>query len=75
MPYCSQYGSFFFNVIDMVAEAMEKVAGEVTHTFPSNENLKEATSKIKTVNDATEEDAEKAEAPIQKVGICTLVVH
>ncbi|RCV33881.1 hypothetical protein SETIT_7G118200v2 [Setaria italica] len=54
-------------VIDTVAEATEKVAGEVADAFPGNENLKEAASKIKTVTDAIEEDAEKAEALIQKV--------
>nr|AGT16458.1 hypothetical protein SHCRBa_163_G19_R_170 [Saccharum hybrid cultivar R570] len=54
-------------VIDTVAEATEKVAGEVADAFPGNENLKEAASRIKTVTDAIEEDAEKAEALIEKV--------
>ncbi|CAL5031743.1 unnamed protein product [Urochloa decumbens] len=54
-------------VVDTVAEATEKVAGEVANAFPGNENLKEAASKIKAVTDAIEEDAEKAEALIQKV--------
>ena len=58
-------------VIDTVAEATEKVAGEVTDAFPGNENLKEAASRIKTVTDAIEEDAEKAEALIQKVSLVT----
>jgi len=54
-------------VVDTVAEATEKVAGEVAGAFPGNENLKEAASRIKTVTDAIEEDAEKAEALIHKV--------
>lgn len=54
-------------VIDTVAEAAEKVAGEVSEAFPNNENLKEAASRIKTIADAIEEDAEKAEALIHKV--------
>uniref|UniRef100_A0A0A9D110 Uncharacterized protein n=1 Tax=Arundo donax TaxID=35708 RepID=A0A0A9D110_ARUDO len=54
-------------VIDTVAEATEKVAGEVVEAFPENENIKEIASKIKTVTDAIEEDAEKAEALIEKV--------
>jgi len=54
-------------VVDTVAEATEKVAGEVADAFPGNENLKEAASRIKTVTDAIEEDAEKAEALIHKV--------
>ncbi|CAN6228348.1 unnamed protein product [Urochloa humidicola] len=54
-------------VVDTVAEATEKVAGEVADAFPGNENLKEAASKIKAVTDAIEEDAEKAEALIKKV--------
>ncbi|CAL5068146.1 unnamed protein product [Urochloa decumbens] len=54
-------------VVDTVAEATEKVAGEVANAFPGNESLKEAASKIKAVTDAIEEDAEKAEALIQKV--------
>ncbi|CAD6263523.1 unnamed protein product [Miscanthus lutarioriparius] len=54
-------------VIDTVAEATEKIAGEVADAFPGNENLKEAASRIKTVTDAIEEDAEKAEALIEKV--------
>ncbi|KAF7071235.1 unnamed protein product [Triticum aestivum] len=54
-------------VIDTVAEAAEKVAGEVAEAFPENEGLKEAASRIKTVADAIEEDAEKAEALIHKV--------
>jgi hypothetical protein len=58
-------------VIDTVAEATEKVAGEVADAFPGNENLKEAASRIKTVTDAIEEDAEKAEALIEKVSLVT----
>ncbi|KAE8788297.1 hypothetical protein D1007_37694 [Hordeum vulgare] len=54
-------------VIDTVAEAAEKVAGEVAEAFPENEGLKEAASRIKTVADAIEEDAEKAEALIHKL--------
>uniref|UniRef100_A0ACD5UQ66 Uncharacterized protein n=1 Tax=Avena sativa TaxID=4498 RepID=A0ACD5UQ66_AVESA len=54
-------------VIDTVAEAAEKVAGEVSEAFPDNENLQEAASRIKTIADAIEEDAEKAEALIHKV--------
>ncbi|EMS59800.1 hypothetical protein TRIUR3_18331 [Triticum urartu] len=54
-------------VIDTVAEAAEKVAGEVAEAFPENEGLKEAASRIKTVADAIEEDAELAEALIHKV--------
>jgi hypothetical protein len=54
-------------VIDTVAEATEKVAGEVADAFPGNEDLKEATSKIKAVTDAIEEDADKAETLIHKV--------
>ncbi|KAG2566576.1 hypothetical protein PVAP13_7NG184736, partial [Panicum virgatum] len=54
-------------VVDTVAEATEKVAGEVADAFPGNENLKEAASRIKRVTDAIEEDAEKAEALIHKV--------
>ncbi|KAK3142457.1 hypothetical protein QOZ80_4BG0346680 [Eleusine coracana subsp. coracana] len=54
-------------VIDTVAEATEKVAGEVAEAFPGNEDLKEVASKIKTVTDTIEEDAEKAEALIHKV--------
>lgn len=54
-------------VVDTVAEATEKIAGEVADAFPGNEDIKEAASKIKTVTDAIEEDAEKAEALIQKV--------
>lgn len=54
-------------VIDTVAEAAEKVAGEVAEAFPENEGLKEAASRIKTIADAIEEDAEKAEALIHKV--------
>ncbi|OEL35655.1 hypothetical protein BAE44_0003326 [Dichanthelium oligosanthes] len=53
-------------VVDTVAEATEKVAGEIADAFPGNENLKEAASRIKTVTDEIEEDAEKAEALIQK---------
>ena len=58
-------------MIDTVAEATEKVAGEVADAFPGNENLKEAASRIKTVTDAIEEDAEKAEALIEKVSLVT----
>ncbi|XP_062224792.1 uncharacterized protein LOC133923523 [Phragmites australis] len=54
-------------VVDTVAEATEKVAGEVADAFPGNENIKEIASKIKTVTDAIEEDADKAEALIDKV--------
>ncbi|XP_006652344.1 FK506-binding protein 2-like [Oryza brachyantha] len=54
-------------VVDTVAEATEKVAGELADAFPGNENLKEAASMIKTVADVIEGDAEKAEAIIQKV--------
>ena len=58
-------------VVDTVAEATEKVAGEVAGAFPGNENLKEAASRIRTVTDAIEEDAEKAEALIHKVSLIT----
>ena len=58
-------------MIDTVAEATEKIAGEVADAFPGNENLKEAVSRIKTVTDAIEEDAEKAEALIEKVSLVT----
>lgn len=58
-------------MIDTVAEATEKVAGEVADAFPGSENLKEAASRIKTVTDAIEEDAEKAEALIEKVSLVT----
>ncbi|CAD6260697.1 unnamed protein product [Miscanthus lutarioriparius] len=61
-------------VIDTVAEATEKVAGEVADAFPGNENLKEAASRIKTVTDAIEEDAEKAEALIEK-GITIVIAY
>ncbi|KAL6650812.1 hypothetical protein ACP70R_009737 [Stipagrostis hirtigluma subsp. patula] len=54
-------------VVDTVAEATEKVAGEIAEAFPGNEDLKEAASKIKKVADVIEEDAEKAEALIHKV--------
>uniref|UniRef100_A0ACD5V5S2 Uncharacterized protein n=1 Tax=Avena sativa TaxID=4498 RepID=A0ACD5V5S2_AVESA len=54
-------------VIDTVAEAAEKVAGEVSEAFPDNENIREAASRIKTIADVIEEDAEKAEALIHKV--------
>jgi hypothetical protein len=54
-------------VIDTVAEATEKVAGEVADAFPGNEDLKEAASKIKAVTDAIKEDADKAQALIHKV--------
>ncbi|XP_062185978.1 uncharacterized protein LOC133889492 [Phragmites australis] len=54
-------------VVDTVAEVTEKVAGEIAEAFPGNEGLNEAASKIKTVTDASKEDAEKAEALIQKV--------
>ncbi|XP_008663248.1 uncharacterized protein [Zea mays] len=54
-------------VVDTVAEAAEKVAGEVAGAFPGNDGLREAASKIKTVADEIEEDAEKAEALIEKV--------
>nr|XP_034586777.1 skin secretory protein xP2-like [Setaria viridis] len=50
----------------MVADAAEKVAGNVDDTSLAMKHLKEATSKIKMVIDAIEEDAEKAEALIQK---------
>ena len=58
-------------VINTVAEATEKVTGEVANAFLGNENLKEAASRIKTVMDAIEEDAEKAEALIEKVSLVT----
>ncbi|WVZ85883.1 hypothetical protein U9M48_032741, partial [Paspalum notatum var. saurae] len=54
-------------VIDTVAEGAEKVAGEIAEAFPGNQNIQEAASKIKTVTDVIEEDADKAEALIQKV--------
>ncbi|CAM0904406.1 unnamed protein product [Alopecurus aequalis] len=54
-------------VVDTVAEAVEKVAGEVSEAFPENENLEQAASRIKAVADVIEEDAEKAEALIHKV--------
>lgn len=58
-------------VVDTVAEAAEKVAGEVAGAFPGNDGLREAASKIKTVADEIEEDAEKAEALIEKVSCTT----
>jgi DNA-binding ferritin-like protein len=58
-------------VIDKVAEATEKVAGEVADEFPDNENIKKAASKIKKVMDVIEEDADKAEALIEKVSLVT----
>ena len=54
-------------VVDTVAEAVEKVADEVSEAFPDNENLEQAASRIKAVADVIEEDAEKAEALIHKV--------
>jgi hypothetical protein len=54
-------------VIDTMAEATEKVAGEVAEVFPGNEDLKEAALKIKAVTDVIEEDVEKTKAPIHKV--------
>jgi uncharacterized protein YukE len=54
-------------VIDTVAEATEKVADEVAEAFPGNETLKQAASKIKAIADEIEEDADKAEALIEKV--------
>jgi hypothetical protein len=54
-------------VVDTVAEAAEKVAGEVAGAFPGNESLREAASRIKAVTDEIEEDAERAEALIEKV--------
>ncbi|KAJ1271258.1 hypothetical protein BS78_06G115400 [Paspalum vaginatum] len=54
-------------VIDTVAEGAEKVAGEIADAFPGNQKIQEAASKIKTVMDVIEEDADKAEALIQKV--------
>jgi methyl-accepting chemotaxis protein len=54
-------------VIDSVAEATEKVADEVAQAFPGSETLKQAASKIKTIADEIEEDADKAEALIEKV--------
>ncbi|NP_001346595.1 uncharacterized protein [Zea mays] len=54
-------------VIDKVAEATEKVAGEVADEFPGNESIKEAASRIKKVMHVVEEDADKAEALIEKV--------
>jgi tRNA U34 5-methylaminomethyl-2-thiouridine-forming methyltransferase MnmC len=56
-------------VIDKVAEATEKVAGEVADEFPGNESIKEAASRIKKVMHV--EDADKAEALIEKVGLVT----
>ncbi|PWZ41801.1 hypothetical protein Zm00014a_015458 [Zea mays] len=53
-------------VIDSVAEATEKVADEVAQAFPGSETLKQAASKIKTIADEIEEDADKAEALIEK---------
>eukprot|EP00267_Zea_mays_P033253 XP_008667469.1 uncharacterized protein LOC100272664 isoform X1 [Zea mays] len=58
-------------VIDKVAEATEKVAGEVADEFPGNESIKEAASRIKKVMHVVEEDADKAEALIEKVGLVT----
>ncbi|KAG8082200.1 hypothetical protein GUJ93_ZPchr0014g47642 [Zizania palustris] len=54
-------------VVDTVAEATEKVSGELADAFPGNENLKEAASKIKTIADVIEDDADKAEALIHKI--------
>ena len=54
-------------VIDKVAEATEKVGDEVAEEFPGNKNIKKAASKIKKVMDVIEEDADKAEALIEKV--------
>jgi hypothetical protein len=61
-------------VVDTVAEATEKVAGEIADAFPGNENLKEAASRIQTVTDAIEGDAEKAEALIHKVSLITQAI-
>ena len=58
-------------VIDKVAEATEKVADEVAEEFPGNESIKKAASKIKKVMDVIEEDADKAEALIEKVSFIT----
>ena len=54
-------------VIDSVAEATEKVAVDVAEAFPGNETLKQAATKIKAIADEIEEDADKAEALIEKV--------
>lgn len=54
-------------MVDTVAGAAEKVAGEVAGAFPGNESLREAASRIKAVTDEIEEDAERAEALIEKV--------
>jgi len=58
-------------VIDKVAEATEKVGDEVAEEFPGNKNIKKAASKIKKVMDVIEEDADKAEALIEKVSFIT----
>ena len=58
-------------VIDKVAEATEKVGDEVAEEFPGNKNIKKAASKIKKVMDVIEEDADKAEALIEKVSLIT----
>ncbi|PUZ47411.1 hypothetical protein GQ55_7G162700 [Panicum hallii var. hallii] len=54
-------------VIDKVAEETEKIADEVAVAFPGNETLRKAAAKIKAVADEIEEDADKAEALIEKV--------
>jgi len=56
-------------VIDKVAEETEKIADEVADRFPGNETLKKAASKIKAVAEEIEEDADKAEALIEKVSL------
>ena len=61
-------------MIDTVAEATEKVADEVAETFPGNETLKQAASRIKAIADEIEEDADKAEALIEKVSFTTLIL-
>jgi len=56
-------------VIDKVAEETEKIADEVADAFPGNETLKKAAANIKAVADEIEEDADKAEALIEKVSL------
>ncbi|XP_039773113.1 uncharacterized protein LOC120641181 isoform X2 [Panicum virgatum] len=54
-------------VIDKVAEETEKIADEDADAFPGNETLKKAAANIKAVADEIEEDADKAEALIEKL--------
>jgi tRNA U34 5-methylaminomethyl-2-thiouridine-forming methyltransferase MnmC len=58
-------------VVEKVAEEAEKIADEVADTFQGNEMIKGAALKIKAVAEEIEEDADKAEALIEKVSYLT----